>query len=206
MLLQQQRQEMRKHTECSKWQSYKLHCRYIITLQLHPTKSYEINISLFITFARPSEKYHVCPAVSVPKQCRVSALVSASCFRSSSASRSLRWRSWSESSIVTSSSCMQCGNIQIPTATVQGTQGCLHKSCKIIIPGPFWHIWYPVACLSALFNLVHTQCIRETAAACDRRFCSSSVSRTRRCDSCSKSWIPMIPSKSSNGHSHSYFQ
>ena len=26
-----------------------------------------------------------------------------------------------------------------------------------------------------------------TAAACDRRFCSSSVSRTRRCDSCSKS-------------------
>ena len=29
--------------------------------------------------------------------------------------------------------------------------------------------------------------IRETAAACDRRFCSSSVSRTRRCDSCSKS-------------------
>ena len=152
MLLQQQRQEMRKHTECSKWQSYKLHCRYIITLQLHPTKSYEINISLFITFARPSEKYHVCPAVSVPKQCRVSALVSASCFRSSSASRSLRWRSWSESSIVTSSSCMQCGNIQIPTATVQGTQGCLHKSCKIIIPGPFWHIWYPVACLSALFE------------------------------------------------------
>ena len=48
-------------------------------------------------------------------------------------------------------------------------------------------LWYPVACLSALFNLVHTQCIRETAAACDRRFCSSSVSRTRRCDSCSKS-------------------
>ena len=34
---------------------------------------------------------------------------------------------------------------------------------------------------------MHTQCIRETAAACDRRFCSSSVSRTRRCDSCSKS-------------------
>ena len=112
-----------------------VHSSYILW---NHAKSYEINISLFITFARPSEKYHVCPAVSVPKQCRVSALVSASCFRSSSASRSLRWRSWSESSIVTSSSCMQCGNIQIPTATVQGTQGCLHKSCKIIIPGPFW--------------------------------------------------------------------
>ena len=100
---------------------YILHSSHILR---NHTKSYEINISLFITFARPSEKYHVCPAVSVPKQCRVSALVSASCFRSSS-------------SIVTSSSCMQCGNIQIPTAAVQGTHGCLHKSCKIIIPGPF---------------------------------------------------------------------
>ena len=132
---------MRKHTECSKWQSYKLHCRYIITLQLHPTKSYKIIRNQHFTlhyFCQTKWKYHVCPAVSVPKQCRVSALVSASCFRSSSASRSLRWPSWSESSIVTSSSCMQCGNIQIPTATVQGTQGCLHKSCKIIIPGPFW--------------------------------------------------------------------
>ena len=69
---------------------------------------------------------------------------------------------------------------------------CLHKSCKTIRLGlgPLWSTmisWYPVACLSALFTLVHTQCIRETAAACDRRFCSSSVSRTRRCDSCSKS-------------------
>ena len=143
------------------------------------TKSTFHSSLLLHTFARPSEKYHVCPAVSVPKQCRVSALVSASCFRSSSASRSLRWRSWSESSIVTSSSCMQCGNIQIPTATVQGTQGCLHKSCKIIIPGPFWSTMIS-CCLPFRF-------IRETAAACDRRFCSSSVSRTRRCDSCSKS-------------------
>ena len=133
------------------------------------TKSYEINISLFITFARPSEKYHVCPAVSVPEQCRVSALVSASCFRSSSASRSLRWRSWSESSIVTSSSCMQCGNngnIQIPTAAVQGTQGCLHKSCKIIIPGQFWSTMLS-CCLP--FRFIHSCAYSVILSAFERR-------------------------------------